>query len=117
MSAARYNLKIEQGATFRMPLELSDPKTNTVWDLTGCSARMQIRQHISSSVILHEMTSDNGGLVIDPLLGIILMEISAEVTAAFNFSSAVYDLELVKTDGDVVRLVYGNVALSFEVTR
>lgn len=117
MTAARYNLQIEQGATFRQPLELSDPYTEQPWDLSGCTARMQMRSKIASTDILHEMTTENNGLIIDPLLGIILMQIDAAVTTTFKFANAVYDLELVKSDGDVIRLLAGVVLVSMEVTR
>lgn len=39
--------------------------TQAVLDLTGCTARMQIRNKVSSPDILCELTTENGGIVID----------------------------------------------------
>ena len=115
MAAAKRNLKIEQGATFRKPL---------IWkadgiavDLTGWTARMQIRPTIESDVIIAELTTENDGIAIDGPAGKISLYIGAAQTAAMNFETAVYDLELVDSQGDVFRLLYGSVSLSPEVTR
>ena len=62
MSAVRYTILIEQGSTLRFPIGVTNPGTNTPWDLTGCTARMQIRPSIASPEIIHTLTTENGGL-------------------------------------------------------
>ena len=57
MSAVRYTILIEQGSTLRFPIGVTNPDTNTPWDLTGCTARMQIRPSIASPEIIHSLTT------------------------------------------------------------
>lgn len=116
MPAAKIKLKIEQGATFRQSL---DWKSNGIpVDLTGYSARMQMRNPIDSPVIIHELTTENGGInFLDVQNGQIELFISATNTSSFAFDSCVYDLEMVASNGDVFRLLEGEISLSKEVTR
>ena len=110
-------LTIEQGATFDITLTWKD-ENDVLIDLTGYSARMQIRSTISAAASLHELTDSNGGIVLGDAAGTIQLLITAADTAALAFpgKSAVYDLELV--NGTVVtRLLRGTVLLSKEVTR
>jgi hypothetical protein len=85
-------------------------------DLSGVTARMQIREKLDSDTVLLELTTENSRIVIDNLEKTIKLYISDTDTAAMNFSSAVYSLELVKS-GDVIPFVGGSVSLVREVTR
>lgn len=86
-------------------------------DLTGYSARMQIREKISSTEFLLELTSVNGGIALDNITKTITLSISAEQTAQLNFNSAIYSLEIVSSNGEVQPMLYGSVVLVKEVTR
>ena len=116
MSAGTLDLFVEQGATFSYALTLTDSVGAPV-NLTGYTARMQMRRSVQSPDILISLTTANGRLVITPLTGVITMTISATDTAALNFQSAVYDLEIESAGGIVTRLIEGKVRLSLEVTR
>jgi hypothetical protein len=89
---------------------------NTPVDLTGYTARMQIRPTLTSTTIIQELTTANGGVVIDNALKTITLLISASQTTVLNFSTAVYSLELV-AGTEVVPFCGGNVTLVPEVTR
>ncbi len=115
MPAAKYKLKIEQGATLRVPLKWTAGGIPV--DLTGYKGRMQIRPDIDSNIVIHSLTSENGGIVFSPSTGTFDLYISATDTSAFDFVSAVYDLELVAPNNDVYRVIEGEVTLSKEVTR
>ena len=116
MSAATYNFALEQGATLLKPIIYKD-STGAVVNLTGCSARMQIRRSVSDPDVLLNMTSSNGKIQLVPLQGKITLVFSAADTALLNFSKARYDLEIVAADGSVTRLLQGEITLSKEVTR
>ena len=131
MPAATYPLQIEQGATFRRTLTwgpaaapaaaLSGPFTveptmGTPYDLTRCTARMQIRR-TRNDVVLVELTDDNGGLLLGGTAGTVEIVITATQTDLLNVTKAVYDLEIVFPSGDVVRLLEGAVAVDLNVTR
>jgi len=117
--AAKLNLKINQGETYRHKLYLSDPSDVPI-NLTGYTARMHIRENIKSEVVLLELTTENGGIILSDLLGGELsLYISSTGTSAITWAQGVYDLEVIAPgiDGDVTRLIEGNVAVSKEVTR
>ena len=116
MAAGRYNIKIEQGATFRFEIVYRDSNSAIV-NLTGYTARMQIRPIPSSATILVNASTANGKIVITPLLGQIVVSLTATETAALDFTSARYDLEIEASNGTVTRLIEGVVTLSPEVTR
>lgn len=85
-------------------------------DLAGFTARMQIRAKLEDAAVIHEMTTENAGIVINNTTKTIGLSISAATTATFNFQTAVYSLELV--NGAVVTpFAGGNLTLVKEVTR
>lgn len=84
--------------------------------LAGFSARMQIRETLESATTIASLVSPMD-IVLDDTNHTITTTITATATAAYDFESAVYDLELVASDGTVTRLLEGNIILSDEVTR
>lgn len=85
-------------------------------DLAGFTARMQIRAKLEDSIVIKELTTENGGIVIDNTTKTIQLTISATDTAAFTFQTAVYSIELV--NGSVVTpFAGGTMMLVKEVTR
>ncbi|GAA4626653.1 hypothetical protein GCM10023196_035750 [Actinoallomurus vinaceus] len=115
MAAAPYDITIEQGATWRTTLTVKDA-TGAAVDLTGYSARMQIRPSVESTTVLLELATGSGITITGPA-GQIALVITATATTGINWTGAVYDLELTAPGGDVTRLLQGRVALSPEVTR
>lgn len=84
--------------------------------LAGVTARMQIRSKITDDTVIKELTTANGGILIDDTAKTITIYMSATDTAALSFSSAVYSLELVE-GSDVTTIVAGSITLEKEVTR
>lgn len=117
MAAAKLKLSIEQGATFRKVLTWKAGTPAVAVDLTGCTARMQIRSAIESSTPLITLTTENGGIVLGGVAGTIELIIAPTATAAITWTAGVYDLEIVFSPTEVRRLVYGAVTVSKEVTR
>ena len=89
---------------------------NVPQDLTGYVARMQLREKLTSQAVLHELTTENGGIVLDNINKTIALYISSEDTTEFDFKSAVYSLELA-SPSNTVQLVTGTITLVTEVTR
>jgi hypothetical protein len=86
--------------------------------LNNYSARMQIRETVESTEVLYSGTSTAGGhLLFDNTAKTILVRIPATVTATFNFTTAVYSIELYDPNGIVVPFLVGNLTLVPEVTR
>lgn len=117
MAAGKVNLpSIEKGATYRHTLYWKD-KSGVAIDLTGCSAKMQVRESVDSSVVLLELSSANGGITITPLTGKIDLYLSDENSTLLVGLGGIYDLEIYWPNGDVTRLVEGKLAFKPEVTR
>lgn len=125
MPAGRYNIIIEQGATFELELQYKDSNSVAV-DLTGYSGRMQIRPSIGSTTsylcLSSSLEPDGTGLnfsgsngATPPTSGSIGVYISAVSSSLLDFTTAVYDLEIA-SGSFVSRLLQGNVQLSKEVT-
>ena len=125
MPAGRYNLLIEQGATFEIELQYKD-SNGVVVDLTGYSGRLQIRPSIGSPTaylcLSSSLQPDGTGLNFSgsngstpPTSGSIGVYISAATSSMLTFNTGVYDLEIA-SGSFVTRLLQGNVQLSKEVT-
>lgn len=124
MPAATYDLipnnngrpYIEQGATFDITLTCRD-EAGTLVNLTGYTARMQIRANKKATTTLLELTTENGRIVLGGAAGTLQLILSATVTAAIDWTRGVYDLEVINADGFVQRLWQGDVEVDKEVTR
>ena len=90
---------------------------NTPIPITGYSAQMQIRETVESTTVLHEMTTANNGIIIDPINYTISLNIPSSVTRTFNFDAAVYSCELTDNQGNVIPFLTGSITLVKEVTR
>lgn len=119
MTAANYDLYIEQGATYTKPFvwkTVTSNNTQVPVDITGASVRMQIRPSVASATVLFSATTDNGLITVTGEDGRIELTIPATESSLWKWRRGVYDLEVV--NGPVVtRLLYGSVEVSPEVTR
>ena len=117
MAAGVYDITIEQGADFSLPLTWKDGSGAPI-NVSGYSARMQVRENYDSDDYILFLTSDaGGGITLGGALGTVGVAISAADTALLAQVDAVYDLELESPSGQVTRLTQGRVFISREVTR
>lgn len=86
-------------------------------NLTGFTARLQMRQSLNNTTVLKELTTENGGITINTTDYTITLSISAADTADFDFTQAVYSLELVSGASIVTQIAKGSVSVEQEVTR
>lgn len=95
---------------------------NKPFDLTGCSARMQIRDAVNGNILL-SLSSDplavrDGSISIEVDLAGVSAKLSAETTSSITWQRGVYDIELITPDGSVYPITaISNVTVSGEVTR
>lgn len=117
MNAIKINLTIKQGATFKKVVTWQVGKPLTPVDLTGCTARAQVREDIDSAEVLLELTTENHRVVLGGVAGTIELYVSAEDTALINWERGAYDLNIILANGEVVRRLEGSVSVSKGVTR
>ena len=115
MAATTYDILIEQGATYSQVVTYKE--SGVAVNLTGYTARMQVRSTLESATTVVELTTANGRIALGGAAGTITLTISATDTAALTAGRGVYDLELVSGSGIVTRLLQGVATISRNVTR
>ena len=115
MAATTYDILIEQGATYSQVVTYKE--SGVAVNLTGYTARMQVRSTLESATTVVELTTANGRITLGGAAGTITLTISATDTASLTAGRGVYDLELVSGSGIVTRLVQGVATISRNVTR
>jgi hypothetical protein len=119
MKAGKYTIEIQQGATFSRIFTCRNVSKIAV-NLTGYTAVISIREAVESASVIATSAgvSPTITITLGGAAGTITVDITATVTAAFDFDQAVYDIELTETStGKVTRILEGPVILSREVTR
>ena len=119
MAAGRYDITIEQGATFTLPISYKDSNDAVIDLSSGYTARMKIKESAGGTVISSTESADSPKNTLSIALAAsgnnITVSMSATNTAALDFETAIYDLELVAAS-NVDRIIEGRVKLSREVT-
>jgi hypothetical protein len=128
MAAVPKDLSIEQGSTFRLSFVYAyDLAGATPYDLTDCTARLQVRAKFGDPVTLLEVSTDlvgtppaEDGVVLGGATGSIVITITDEKTEALGFLTkpkvGVYDFKVYWPSGDETRLLQGAVTISPAVT-
>lgn len=126
MAAGRYDITLEQGATFDLPLRYRTPAGVAV-NLTGYSAKMQVREAPASGLLVEFNSSltANGFIWLtgsaenreDGANGNVRVYMTAANTAALPRFTGRYDLELRDSTGYVTRLLEGQFRVEPEITR
>lgn len=115
IDAGQHDIAIYKGATFSKVITWKADDTPV--NLTGYTARMQVREAIDSIDPFITLTTENGGIALGGTAGTITLTIAAATTAGYTPLRGVYDLELISGSGIVTRLLQGSVILFAEVTR
>jgi hypothetical protein len=115
MLAGVYKIICDQGATFQRVLTITDANDDPM-NLTGYTARMQVRPEIESSDLLVELTTQNGRITLGGAAGTIALNLTPQITATID-RDGFYDLEIISSGGAVHRVVRGRFVVNLEVTR
>ena len=113
MTAAVYNLVIDQGSDFAINLTIKE--LGAIKDLSGYSARAQMRSSRTASTVAASFTCT---VLLPATQGIVKMQLGNATSSALSAGRYFYDLEIF-TGGDsaVTRLLHGEVEITQEVTR
>ena len=124
----RYDLNMWQGATFALTVAVKSAANGlSNVNLTGCSARMQLREQYDSNTAAETLSSSNGEIIFDTANGVMSIELDADRTANIQVDLTstskppktiyVYDLNLTDANNRVTKLIYGVVNVYGDVTR
>ena len=86
-------------------------------DLTGYTARLQVRETLAATTTLVSLTTENGGITLGGTAGTIELLIAPADTDDLTATRAVYDLEVISAAGKVTAILEGSIVLGMEVTR
>ena len=110
------DLAIDQGAVYRKRITRRRKDDNSIISMVGWTAKMQIRTKVNEVTVLDELTTENGRLIVE-VDGSLLIDFPDNVTAAYAFTTAFYDLFVTNPDGDSKKLLKGKVTVTLSITR
>ena len=118
MPATVFDIYIEQGALYEGRFSMVDDDDVPI-DLTGWTARMQIRAETRSLIPLVDLSTENEGIFLNynGLSGSIFVRISTRETDSFTWVTGIYDLELYDTQFECYRVLKGKVKIDPQITR
>ena len=115
MSAGVYKIWCEQGATFNLFFTWKST-SGTPIDLSGMTARMQVRKTKSDPDLIASFTTANGRITLGGVAGTVTVIMSAADTAVLTPGVYAYDLEIVNGP-EVTRVIEGSFTVDGEVTK
>lgn len=107
-----HDIQIDQGSTFSKTLTLKDD-SNVVINITNDTFRGQVRKHHSSTDIQATFTFT----ITDGPNGEVVWSLTDTQTSAMSSGKLLYDVEWVKADGTVTRILDGIADSTPEITR
>ena len=117
MSTFNLSLKIDQGATYSKKAIWKSGNPAQPVNLTGCTAKMHVKDKVGSPTTLLELTTENGGIVLGGVLSSIeFCKLSAAATSQITWTTGVYDLKIIFPDQTVKRKIAGNIVISPQIT-
>lgn len=116
LTPGKVDLSVRRGQTFRYKFEFFEPDGVTPVQMLDWKALMHIRLKAGDADLLHELSTEDGSIILDPANGDILLYISDEDTETFEWKAGVYDIKLFYPDGDDDFLAEGKFTVGSRVT-
>jgi hypothetical protein len=113
--AGQKNFEVDQNATFSFVIEYKDNNGDAI-DLTGASAKMQVRDTKGGAKLAVTLTSPSGGIVVDPVNGKLTIKMTPTQTNKLFYPKSSYDLMVVDSNGNKIKLLEGFMTLNRSVT-
>lgn len=113
--AGQKNFEVDQNATFSFIVEYKDNDGMPI-DLTGSTAKMQVRDTKGGSKLAFSLTSPSGGITITPLLGKLTIKMTPTQTNKLFYPKSSYDIMLTDSNANKIKLLEGFMTLSRSVT-
>lgn len=113
--AGQKNWEVDQNTTFTFTVEYKDNSGNPI-DITGASAKMQVRDTKGGSKLAFSLTSPAGGITIDGPNGKLTIKITPTQTNKLFYPKSSYDIMLTDSNLNKTKLLEGFITLSRSVT-
>jgi len=113
--AGQKNFEVDQNATFSFIVEYKDNNGLPI-DLTGASAKLQVRDTKGGSKLAFTLTSPAGGITITPLLGKLNIKMTPTQTSKLFYPKSSYDIMVTDSNSNKIKLLEGFITLSRSVT-
>jgi len=113
--AGQKNFEVDQNATFLFIVEYKDNDGLPI-DLTGSTAKMQVRDTKGGSKLAFSLTSPAGGITITPLLGKLTIKMTPTQTNKLFYPKSSYDIMVTDSNGNKIKMLEGFMTLSRSVT-
>jgi hypothetical protein len=113
--AGQKNFEVDQNATFSFIVEYKDNNGAPI-NLTGATAKMQVRDTKGGSKLAFSLTSPNGGIIIDPINGKLTIKITPTQTNKLFYPKSSYDIMITDSNANKIKLLEGFMTLSRSVT-
>lgn len=115
MALSTYDISADQGSDLDTLITYTDNAAAPI-NLTGCSARMQVRKFSGSSNSRLTLTNSSG-ITLGGAAGTIRISVTAAALSTVPAGSYVYDIELVDTAQVVLKIISGQFEVNAEVTK
>jgi hypothetical protein len=113
--AGQKNFEVDQNATFSFIVEYKDNNGLPI-DLTGSTAKMQVRDTKGGSKLAFSLTTPAGGITITPLLGKLTIKMTPTQTNKLFYPKSSYDIMVTDSNGNKIKMLEGFLTLSRSVT-
>ena len=113
--AGQKNFEVDQNATFCFIVEYKDNNGNAI-DLTGASAKMQVRDTKGGAKLAVTLTSPSGGIVLDAPNGKLTIKLTPTQTSKLFYPKSSYDIMVIDSNANKIKLLEGFMTLNRSVT-
>lgn len=113
--AGQKNFEVDQNATFTFVVEYKDNEGNAI-DLTGASAKMQVRDTKGGNKLAVTLSSLEGNIMIDGPEGKLIVKMTPTQTNKLFYPKSSYDIMVIDSNGNKIKLLEGFMTLSRSVT-
>jgi len=114
--AVQKNWEVDQNTTFKFQVQYTEDDEVTPINLTGATAKMQVRDTKGGSKLAFTLTSPVGGITIDGPEGILNIVITPTQTNKLFYPKSSYDIMVIDSNGNKIKIVEGFMTLSRSVT-
>lgn len=114
MKPGRFNFELVQGDTFHY--EPAWKINGSYVNVTGYSAKMDVKIAPTSLTTIVELSSANGRITVGTTDGKFTLELTAAETAVLPVGNYVYDLNIIAPDSTESTLLQGGFAITSQVT-